>query len=236
MTAARRGRAALVLVALLAGCREGGSSGAPGATTSAAPGEPAAAIVVPRADAALALDGELDETAWSRAARTGAFVDDAGAPARPFSEARFLEQGGTLFVALYAADDDIRAAKRAHDDPVYLDDAFSVRLSTEAPGSPTYLLDVSARGVITDARRDASGHVDASWESGARAGADRDGTLDDATDEDEEWVVELAIPLASIGAAPGSPVVVDVQRCDTPRDRSGRRCGAFRSHTLAIPR
>jgi hypothetical protein len=58
---------------------------------------------------------------------------------------------------------------------------------------------------------------------------DRDGTLDDPSDEDEEWVVEAAIPLAALGVtgAPGTRIQIEVSRCDTPRHTTVRRCGAF---------
>src|SRR5262249_17408235 len=106
------------------------------------------------------LDGELDEEDWTRAVRSGAFVDAAGVEGRPYSEARFLWDDEALYVALYAGDDDIRATVTEHDGPVWLDDAFSLHLTPAAPGSPTYVIEISAGGVLTDGRRDANGKLD----------------------------------------------------------------------------
>jgi hypothetical protein len=177
----------------------------------------------------LHLDGELDEPDWITAARTGAFVDERGLDARPFSEARFLWDDHDLHIALYAADDDIEARVATHDGPVWIDDAFSLRLTPEPDTGAHSLIDLSALGVVSDAREQ-GGRRDSAWESGVRLGVDRDGTLGDRSDEDEEWVVEASIPLASLGLAarPGTRFTLALSRCDTPRAAGSlRRCGGW---------
>jgi hypothetical protein len=72
-------------------------------------------ILHPPAGAEIVCDGELDELAWQDAVRTGPFVDAKGGNAVPYSDARFLVRGDSLYVALYAADQNIVA-----------DDAFAV--------------------------------------------------------------------------------------------------------------
>ena len=52
------------------------------------------------------------------------------------------------------------------------------------------------------------------------------GTLDDPSNDDEEWVLELAIPLQATGFVPGVSQLVTVQRCDTPKDHI-QRCGSW---------
>jgi hypothetical protein len=56
-----------------------------------------------------------------------------------------------------------------------------------------------------------------------RAAADRDGTLDRSDDDDEEWVIEAAIPRVSL---PQPPWRIDVSRCDVTH-AGARRCGAW---------
>ncbi len=222
----------------LGGCRSSsGSAPAPTASAAAALTRGGAALVVPRAGGAIKIDGELDEDDWRSAVRTGAFVDARGDEARPFSDVRFLQRDGALYAVLYAADDDIRATVKDHDGPVWMDDAFVVTLASDAPGAPTYEIDISATGVISDARRVANGARDASWESGIEVGIDRDGTVNDASDEDEEWVVEARIPLGSLGISsePGARVRFAASRCDHPRAGGPRRCGSLgEGRTLVI--
>ncbi len=159
-------------------------------------------LVVPNVDGAPDLDGELGDAIWRGAvARTGAFVDASGSPARPHSDARVVEARDELIVALYAADEDIRTTGP-------LRDVFRVTI-----GATTF--EVSANGELRGAP------------PGTRLGHDLDGTPDDGADDDEEWVIELAIPLASLGlpdhAGGRAPFVVE--RCDTTRDGS-RSCSA----------
>ncbi len=48
-------------------------------------------------------------------------------------------------------------------------------------------------------------------------------------DYDEEWVVEMAVPFASLGidrATPGTRIPISIQRCEIGRD-GPRACGAW---------
>ncbi len=181
----------------------------------------------PKTAEPITLNGELDERIWTHGAvRTGAFVAANGAAARPYSEARFAWADGMLYVGLYAADEDIRARATKPDDPLWIDDTFHLVFVT-APGGEERVIDVSPRGVVTDARR-AGGSLDFAWQSGTRAGHEMDGTIDDSRDDDEEWVLELAIPLSSLGldGRRGDTIELAIQRCDTPRG-AARACGSW---------
>jgi hypothetical protein len=104
-----------------------------------------------------------------------------------------------------------------HDGPVERDDAF--RLEFPA-GSQVRVRDVSVLGTVAD--RTCTGNApdapcDPSWESHAEVAVDRDGTLNRIGDNDEEWVVEMAIPFASLGVAgagPGTRIPFAVSRCE----------------------
>lgn len=179
---------------------------------------PAPSLRVPHATGDIALDGELDERTWiDHAARTGVFLAANGEPGRPHSEARFAWRGDTLYVALYAADSDIRASRAPADGPRWLEgDAFELVFSG-ANGSVHHTrIEVSPDGVVTDARRADRGPWDYRWQSGAKVGRDADGTMNDPRDDDEEWVLEVAIPLAAIGVPPerGARSAYELRRCD----------------------
>lgn len=217
---------------VLGGCRSSsGTTSAPEpvASVSASIARGGEVLNVPHTRVAIHIDGELDEDDWRSAARTGAFLDAHGGEARPFSDIRFLADDAAIYAVLYAADDDIRATVKDHDGPVWMDNAFILTLGPDAPGAPSFEIDVSAAGVISDARRGKKGERDAAWESGIEVGIDRDGTMNDASDEDEEWVVEARIPLASLGisSTPGARVRFAASRCDVPRAGGPRRCGSL---------
>ena len=88
---------------------------------------------------------------------------------------------------------------------------------------------MSAGAVTTDAKLTADGKRDLSWESGLKVAVDTDGTINNPKDEDEEWVVESATPLRSIGlkGVPGERVAIEITRCDIPRAGGPKRCGGY---------
>jgi len=154
-------------------------------------------------------------------ARTGAFVGPEGRAARPVSEARALWDDANLYLSLYAADEDIRAAKVAPDGPVWAGDSFTVEIGPAA--GATRSITVGPSGTITDVALPPGKPADPRWQSGAKAAID----LDDPRDRDEEWVVELAIPFHSLAVAPGAEVklAITLRRCDV--HEGGRRCGTW---------
>lgn len=187
-----------------------------------APVDPSAVMLrVPHLKGSVALDGDLDDVAWKGdVARTGAFVAPNGTPARPYSDARLVWGDGHLYLALYAADEDVRAQQRDPDAPVYLDDSFHFEFET---GDGVRSFDVNALGVVTDA----AGR-DYSWNAGVHVSTELDGTLNDARDDDEEWALEIAIPLDSLGleGKKGERVGFSIKRCDTPK-HGAKSCGTW---------
>jgi hypothetical protein len=142
----------------------------------------------------IVLDGDTDDGAWTgspQPARTGLFADPLGGAATPASEARLLWGDGVLYVLLYAADEDIRSEG----------DFFRLTFARDRGGARPFVFDVSPRGSPPD---------------GIHVAREIDGTVDDAGDRDEEWVVELAIDLAALGleAVRGRRFGFAIRRCD----------------------
>jgi len=90
----------LISVALLAACKsEHKPAPKPAPRTNA----------IPAATGAITLDGELHEPDWNGRAFRAVLAGDDGQQARPYSELRLLHDAHTLYVGLYAADQDIRS-------------------------------------------------------------------------------------------------------------------------------
>jgi hypothetical protein len=154
------------------------------------------AHAIPMVTGPIKIDGEWDEPDWSKHALRGQFLGNDGQLARPSSEVRLLHDATTLYVGLYAADDDIRTT-----------DAFVVQIGARRwTVHPTAQVEPSGDGV--------------------RVAVDHDGSLDDASNHDEEWVVEVAVPLALTGIDRSHPTTVHASRCDTPLEQA-QRCGAW---------
>jgi Carbohydrate family 9 binding domain-like len=179
---------------------------------------------VPHATASIEPNGEVDEPVWATAVRTNAFTT-GGKAARPYSDARLLWGDGFLYVTLYAGDEDIRATDAKHDDPLWVADAFQLVF---VDGARERTIDVSPLGIVTDGERVGNGTADYRWESHARVGHDTDGTVNAPDDDDEEWVIEMAIPLDSLGLAghAGDRIGFSARRCDATR-QIGRVCAGW---------
>lgn len=173
----------------------------------------------------IALDGDFDDPGWKKGVRTGAFEDDLGAPMRPYTDARIAWGDGVLYFGIYSADQDIVTREDRPDAPLWLADDVHVAITV---GDREYGIDASPAGTITDGVRTKGGPADYTWKSGAHVATEMDGTLNKAGDNDEEWLVELAVPLASLGleGKPGETFSVRMRRCDTAAD--GRKsCGGY---------
>jgi hypothetical protein len=176
-------------------------------------------VRVPHASGSIVLDGDTDDRGWTLSpgpARSGPFVQANGAVARPYTDARLLWGDDHLYVALYAADEDLQARVDEADRPLGRDDSFRL---TFTRGDGTYLLEVSPKGVLADAVRRGAGDWDYRWNSGAHVAHEFDGTLNDDRDADEEWVIEMAIPFESLGlrGERGERVGFSAGRCDSPK-------------------
>lgn len=184
------------------GTSSGSGRGSGGAQVARPPAPAAPTDRIPKLTAPIKLDGEWDEPDWSKTAFRRVFADAKGEQARPFSELRLLHDDHALYVGLYAADEHIQTGE-----------FFELQLGPLA-------LHADSTGKITPAT------------PGVQAAIDRDGTLDNPKDDDEEWVLEIAIPLAATGLGSGAYQPVRAARCDTPKDGI-ERCGAW-SGKLAL--
>jgi hypothetical protein len=206
-------------------------AGAPAVSAISAPRTgalPELVLHVPHAPGSILLDGDTDDPGWTKEpgpARTHAFMLPDGTPARPFSEVRMVWGDGYLYFSLYAADEDIESRTTAPDGPLWLDDAFRVVFTR---GDTDYAIEVSPRAILTDSIRHGGGKWDYGWQSGAHASPEMDGTLNDAHNTDEEWVIEMAVPFESVGlkGESGEAIGFAVSRCDTPKN-SSRVCAGW---------
>ena len=190
---------------------------------------PTLELHVPHAKGSIVLDGDMDDPGWLReTARTNAFIGEDGvSPARPYSDARLAWGDGHLYIALYAADENILATQTKSDEPLWLEDSFHLTFSDRVSER---VFDVSALGTLTDGARTANAATpfDYAWQSGAHVSKEVDGTPNDPSDDDEEWAIEMAIPFEALGlkGERGERIRFSVRRCDTPK-RAKRACGSW---------
>ncbi len=180
--------------------------------------KPHRVVHVPHLNGPLVLDGELDEAAWHSTPVTKLLKPD-GTEGRPYADVRFLwSSDGIFHVGLYASDRDIVSAGVGPDGPVWKGDAFHTVFSSSDGVEHSFDVGITSDGgVLTDGERKAKGAWSYAWQSGARLACDMDeGTADNPNDADEEWVVEMEIPMAALGLRPepGQRIDFVARRCD----------------------
>ncbi len=163
-------------------------------------------IECPRTAREIAIDG-LVEDAW----RAGAVLrlDDPADVADP-NEVKIytLWDERYLYVAYEVSDRQLvgRQYERDHK-ALYRDDMIEVLLDPRLDRTDQWLEDdivyhVNILGQVKDDRGTAEGRSDATWDSQALFAVHYEGTLNDSTDSDSGFCVELAIPWREIGKQP----------------------------------
>ena len=203
----RAGRAAAlaVLGAALLGCRD--PTAGPGWLSGTRPPPPtyrALRVLEP-----IAIDGRLDDPAWSRAQPVDLVETLTGRPPRYRTEARLLWDEGALYVGFACEDDEVWARSgRGDDDPIYEDEVVEIFLDPSGAGRGYAEVEVSPDNVRFDARF-ASWRKDLEsarrWSSGARTAVRVDGAVThggEAPAPARGWTVEIALPWAALGLQP----------------------------------
>jgi hypothetical protein len=196
-----------------------------------------AVLRVPFTLASLVPTGRFDVNVWAAGVNTHTLLDAHGKGAVPVSEARFLWGHGQLYMFFYAADVDLQVSTTKHDGPVWNDDG--VVLEFPSSDQRKFVIDVSPTGVLADgicpldADDLADARCDLRWDSRVRVGTDYDGTINVLGDFDEEWAVEMALPLSSIAVHPPfarAQIPFSLLRCEVAHEGK-RACGSWgRAH------
>jgi hypothetical protein len=161
-----------------------------------------------RAPSALRIDGRLDDAAWRRAAWTAAFVDIQGArqPRPRFrTRVKMLWDDECLYVGAELREPHVWATLTEHDSVIFRDNDFEVFLNPSGDGRNYFEFEINALNTGWDLflpkpYRE-GGKADNSWEiPGLRTAVAIDGTLNDASDRDRGWTVEIAFPWTAFGS------------------------------------
>jgi hypothetical protein len=191
------------------------------------------------------IDGHLSEPVWSRLQPVGDFqlAAGSGTPQLP-TELRICWDDSNLYLAFVAIDTDIWGTMHKRDDPINEEEVVEAFICPSGDVTRYYEIEVSPHNVVFDAaiRCPESGdrrflEVDLAWDcAGLQSAVAVVGTIDDHSDIDERWTVEMAIPFASIGREGKPPVDGEEWRANFYRiDRAGDGELSCWSPTLSVP-
>ncbi|MEX0600859.1 MAG: carbohydrate-binding family 9-like protein [Rhodothermales bacterium] len=169
----------------------------------------APSYVIYRAPSAVEADGRFDEIVWAAAPWTSDFVEMTGhgpSPPQFGTRAKMVWNDEALYVAARLEEPHVWATLTERDARIYLDNAFEVFIDPNGDTHHYYELEVNALGTLWDLMlvkpyRD-GGPLLSAWDiRGLEVGVRVDGTLNDPTDTDEGWIVELALPWSVLAEA-----------------------------------
>ncbi len=181
-----------------------------------------------RAKGPLTLTGSLETPFWQHAPWTGDFVDIEGdaCPAPRFrTRAKMLWDDEFLYIGAEMEEPNVWATLTEHDAVIFQDNDFEVFIDPDGDNHDYYELEINALNTTWDLRlvkpyRDGGPALN-SWEiPGFRSAVSIEGTLNDPSDRDRGWSVEMAFPwaaLAEYARCPAPPVDGDQWRLNFSR-------------------
>ncbi len=155
-----------------------------------------------RAGNPLAIDGKLDEPAWTKAAWTEDFVDIEGSlkPKPRFrTRAKMLWDENFLYIGADLEESDVWATLTKRDSIIFYENDFEIFIDPDADTHNYYELEINALGTEWDLflvkpYRD-TGPAIHSWDiQGLKTKVYVDGTINKPGDKDRSWSVEIAMP------------------------------------------
>jgi len=174
------------------------------------------------------LNGTLGDPVWESTAWTDDFVDilGDGAPSPRFrTRAKFLWDQDYLYIGAELSEPHVWATLTEHDSVIFQDNDFEVFIDPDGDNHLYAELEINALNTTWDLLlvkpyRD-GGPAIHNWEMhGLRSATHVRGSLNDPSDEDEAWTVEIAIPWGSfreISSTPCPPSPGNVWRVNMSR-------------------
>lgn len=159
-----------------------------------------------RAKAPLVIDGKLDELAWADAPWSEPFLDieGAGKPKPRFlTRMKMLWDDKTLYIAAELKEPHIWGTLKNHDAVIFHDNDFEVFLDPDSDGHIYGELEMNVLNttwdlLLTKPYKDGGKAINA-WEiTGLKTAVHIDGTLNDPSDEDRGWTLEIAWPMEGL--------------------------------------
>ena len=157
------------------------------------------------------LDGRLDKPFWEAAAWSDLFVDIEGdlKPKPPLkTRMKMLWDDEALYIGVEMEEPHLWATLTERDSVIFHDNDIEVFLNPSNDRLNYYEFEMNALNTVWDLclpkpYRD-GGQADNSWEiAGLRTAVHLDGTLNDPSDTDRGWSVEIVMPWAAFDRHPG---------------------------------
>ncbi len=185
---------------------------------------------------AIEIDGDLDEDLWGEVESIE--LSPFGSTPKLATEVDVFRTDSHLFVGAEMEDSHVWSTKSERDANTWEEEVLELFVDPDGDGADYLELQINPKGTIFDAHfetrlGDGEGSREAQIDrakeftlEGLESAVSVDGTLNDDSDEDEGWSVELKIPVDSLpgleeaDAAFETPWAVNLYRYDRPDDET----------------
>lgn len=188
----------------------------------------------------LTLDGEVTDPVWRNVPVLT--LEPMGNAAKLPAWAKAFVTDTDLYLAAYMADKHIWSTLEERDSETWTEEVFELFIDVDGDGANYLELQISPAGTIFDAhfekrlgqgegtRKEQIDRAKAFDIEGLEAKVHVNGTLNDDSDEDQAWTVEIKIPLSSIPGveeppANGDTWAVNLYRFDRPDESTTHAYG-----------
>jgi len=173
---------------------------------------PPKTVVVPRRHGEIAIDGNLNDSGWTNAARLGPFLrNDGSGPERERTEVRLCYDDKALYLAWICEDTDIQATFTNRDSTFWDEEVLEFFVTPKDLGR-YFELQWNPLGGVFDAiitntldQKGVSKSFAGDWSFTAKTmkhAVQVRGTVGNSSDKDQGWQVEVMIPFADLGLPP----------------------------------
>ncbi|MCE9610457.1 MAG: carbohydrate-binding family 9-like protein [Chthoniobacter sp.] len=178
-----------------------------------------------RASGPVRVDGKLDDKVWAAAPWTKDFADIEGAakPKPRFrTRAKMLWDDEYFYIAAELEEPHVWATLTKHDAVIFRDPDFEVFMDPDGDAHRYFEFEINALNTgwdlfLAKPYKD-GGKADNGWEiPGLKTAVHIRGTLNDPTDTDRGWSVELAFPWRALAGRAGPPRAGEVWRVGLSR-------------------
>jgi hypothetical protein len=159
---------------------------------------------VNRTQTPINIDGRLDELAWEQAVQINSFnrILNHYSPVAFPTRARMLWDDEFFYFSFSCIDDDIWALYDQEDDPMWSEEVVEVFIDPDGDGRNYLEVEVNPLNAVVDLRIES---IEPEWRSskdwdiaGLKTAVRLHGTVNDASDKDRGWSVEIAIPWSAM--------------------------------------
>lgn len=163
-------------------------------------------LTIFRTNGAIVIDGILNEQSWLKASSTGnLIVTDSLTKPQLATSAKVLWDSTNLYIAFECTDTDIVGRMTRRDDKLWEEDVVEVFFAPSSPEKFGYTeIEVSPLGTVLDLYvREVRVFMPvalpySTYNLNIRSATQVHGTINNSTDRDTSWTVEMALPLADI--------------------------------------